>query len=80
MFFWKSTSISFMPTSLFTHLIKNSLVFINDKSCKKGGEALIVDDEVSILEPILQSSSKPSQRCDGSLIATRGAVLEKVGY
>ncbi|PAF53940.1 RNA pseudouridine synthase [Helicobacter sp. 13S00482-2] len=50
-----------IPKNQITHLIKNSLVFINGKPCKKGGEALIAGDEVSILEPVLQSSSKPSQ-------------------
>lgn len=47
-----------IPKNQIIHLIKNSLVLINQKTCKKGGESLTEGDKVDILEPLLQTTSK----------------------
>lgn len=47
-----------IPKNQISHLIKNSLVFINQNICKKGGESLIEGDKVDICEPLLLADSK----------------------
>lgn len=47
-----------IPKNQISHLIKNSLILINQKPCKKGGQGLLEGDEVDILEPPLQTTSK----------------------
>ncbi|MDO7253387.1 RluA family pseudouridine synthase [Helicobacter cappadocius] len=53
-----------IPKNQITHLIKNSLVFINDKPCKKGGENLVLGDKVAIFDPILDLSEQKRSYID----------------
>ncbi|PAF47709.1 RNA pseudouridine synthase [Helicobacter sp. 12S02232-10] len=41
------------------HLIKNSLIFLNESVCKKGGQRLKIGDKLSVLEPDIAPYETP---------------------